>query len=58
MSRPKLTLEVSLGRADSFEGMESTYRREGLTVGADYMRIDGVKVDVSNNGGLLNNSVF
>ena len=46
MNRPKLSLDVSLDRQDSFEGMEATYRREGLTVGANYMRIDGVNFDV------------
>jgi hypothetical protein len=40
-----LRLEISAGR-DSFDGMEDTYRREGLTVGSDYMRIHGVDFNV------------
>lgn len=35
-----LSLEVSMGK-DDFDGMENTYRREGLTIGADYMRVLG-----------------
>ena len=36
-------------RMDSFDGMEDTYRREGLTVGSDYMRIHGVDFNVCGN---------
>jgi hypothetical protein len=35
-----------MDRRDSFDGMEDTYRREGLTVGSDYMRIHGVDFNV------------
>jgi hypothetical protein len=45
-----LRLDISLGRRDSFDGMEDTYRREGLTVGSDYMRIHGVDFNVSVDG--------
>ena len=36
-------------RMDSFDGMEDTYRREGLTVGSDYMRIHGVDFNVRSD---------
>lgn len=48
-----LRLDISLGRRDSFDGMEDTYRREGLTVGSDYMRIHGVDFNVSVCGDSL-----
>ena len=48
-----LRLDISLGRRDSFDGMEDTYRREGLTVGSDYMRIHGVDFNVSFDGGSI-----
>lgn len=41
-----LRLDISMDRRDSFDGMEDTYRREGLTVGSDYMRIHGVDFNV------------
>jgi hypothetical protein len=34
-------LEISMGRTDSFDGLESTYRNEGISVGADHMRFFG-----------------
>lgn len=40
-----LKLDISI-RDDEFQGMEDTYRREGLTVGSDYMRIHGVDFDM------------
>lgn len=42
-----LKLDVTSDKHDMFEGMEDTYRREGLTVGSDYMRIYGVDFNVS-----------
>ena len=42
-----LRLDISMDRRDSFDGMEDTYRREGLTVGSDYMRIHGVDFNVN-----------
>lgn len=44
-----LRLEISMERMDSFDGMEDTYRREGLTVGSDYMRIHGVDFNVRSD---------
>jgi len=44
--RPLLSLEVSMGKDDDFADMENTYRREGLTIGADYMRILGNEVQM------------
>ena len=43
-----LKLDVTPDEFDSFDGMDGTYRREGLTVGSDYMRIHGVYFDVSS----------
>mmetsp|Transcript_7170 Transcript_7170/g.7265 ORF Transcript_7170/g.7265 Transcript_7170/m.7265 type:complete len:95 (-) Transcript_7170:12-296(-) len=37
-----LKLDISIDRVDIFDGMEDTYRKEGLTVGSNYMRIFGV----------------
>ena len=45
MRKTGLTLEVSMGR-DDFADMDSTYRREGLTIGADYMRILGNDINL------------
>ena len=42
-----LRLDVTPDQVDSFDGMDGTYRREGLTVGSNYMRIHGVYFDVS-----------
>ena len=47
--RTALRLDVSSDRVDLFDGMEDTYRREGLTVGSDYMRIYGVDFNVSQS---------
>lgn len=44
-----LRLDISMDRRDSFDGMEDTYRREGLTVGSDYMRIHGVDFNVGSS---------
>ena len=45
-----LKLDVISDKIDIFAGMEDTYRREGLTVGSDYMRIYGVDFNVSMLG--------
>lgn len=37
MNKKFLSLEVSTDRIDSFDGMEGTYRDEGLSVGSDHM---------------------
>jgi hypothetical protein len=42
-----LKLDISIDRVDIFDGMEDTYRKEGLTVGSNYMRIFGVDFNVS-----------
>lgn len=52
-----LRLDISMDRRDSFDGMEDTYRREGLTVGSDYMRIHGVDFNVNAAEVLTINSV-
>jgi hypothetical protein len=45
--RKDLKLDISIEKADSFDGMQDTYRGEGLTVGPDYMRIHGIDFHVS-----------
>jgi hypothetical protein len=47
-----LRLDISIDRVDIFDGMEDTYRKEGLTVGSNYMRIFGVDFNVSDDDDL------
>lgn len=41
-----LELDLSMGGRDGYD-LESTYRNEGLSVGADHMRLFGEEVKVS-----------
>lgn len=43
MLKSGLNLEINDSMMDTFDGMEDTYRKEGLTVGAEYMRIGGAQ---------------
>ena len=43
-----MSIVITEDKADSFDGLEDTYRRGSLTVGSDYMQIDGVDYEVSH----------
>lgn len=43
-----MSVVISEDEADSFDGLEDTYRRGSLTVGSNYMQIDGVDYEVSH----------
>ena len=43
-----MIVEIADDEADSFDGLEETYRRGSLTVGSNYMQIDGVDYNVSH----------
>ena len=60
-----MSVEITDDKADSFDGLEDTYRRGSLTVGSNYMQIDGVDYDVSHatpkqeiTGAVLTNNVI
>jgi hypothetical protein len=43
-----LRLEVSVDRVDPFSDMGDTYRDEGLSVGADHLRVQGEEITFSD----------
>ena len=43
-----MSIVIAKDEGDSFDGLEDTYRRGSLTVGSDYMQIDGVDYEVSH----------
>lgn len=43
-----MIVEITDDDADSFDGLDETYRRGCLTVGSNYMQIDGVDYNVSH----------
>jgi hypothetical protein len=46
--RRDMIVEITDDEADSFDGLDETYRRGSLTVGSNYMQIDGVDYNVSH----------
>jgi hypothetical protein len=46
--RRDMIVEITDDEAGSFDGLDETYRRGSLTVGSNYMQIDGVDYNVSN----------
>ena len=43
-----MSVVITGDEADSYDGLEDTYRRGSLTVGSNYMQIDGVDYEVSH----------
>ena len=57
--KSRLQLEISIDRCDSFDGMEQTYRDEGLSVGPEQLRIQGndVPLPVGHNDLIIGSTI-